>query len=99
MQERPNWRKRLFTAGVIMCVLAAAGTLGCWQNPFPLLALPDGGYKTNPLDERLPVASLCSSLLTTALATFGRGAARVLFIVIGLLLFALSWSGYVGNNV
>lgn len=84
---------------MISCALAVVGAVGCWENPFPLVHLADGGYMTNPLDEYLLIASACASLLTVVLAAFGRGGSRILMILIGLLLLALAAVGFVQSHV
>ncbi len=81
------------------CVLAVVRAVGCWENPFPLVHLADGGYMTNPLDEYLLVASAFVSLLTVVLAAFGRGGSRILMILIGLLLLVLTTFGFISNYV
>jgi xanthine/uracil permease len=94
-----RWRMHLFRGSVITCVLSAIGAFVCWDNPFPLIPWGVGGYQTNPWDERVFVGAVSTSLLTVILAVFGRGITRVLLILIGFVVLALSIFGFVSNHV
>ncbi len=61
VQAYPKWRRLLFRAGVIAGVLSVLGAFGCLMNPFPLLPWGDGGYRINPLDDYLLLASVSTS--------------------------------------
>ena len=84
---------------MITSVLSAIGAFVCWESPFPLIPWGAGGYQTNPWDERVFIGAVSTSLLTAILAAFGRGGLRVLLILIGLVLLALSVFGFVSNHV
>ena len=92
-------RKVLFGGCVIATGLSAFCAVGCWISPFPLVSSGNGGYSTNPLDEYLLCISVLLPLLAVALAFWGRGLLRLLFIGIGLLLLVLSVFGFVANHV
>jgi hypothetical protein len=98
IHERAQWKKLLFGSGIITSALCTITTVCCWR-PFPLVPWGEGGYRTNPLDETVFLGSVSLSLLTVALAFFGRALPRFALISIGLLLFLLSVFGFVSNHV
>jgi hypothetical protein len=91
------WRERLFSLSIPTAVLSGTGTVICWANPFPLTA-HDGGYSINPWDDRVFVATLLLSVLTAILGCFGRRAPRVVLAAAGVILFFLSYFGWLGTT-
>ena len=91
-------RLLLFRCGLLMSVLCAIAVTSSWFNPFPLLQDSQGGY-SNIRNSILFDFGLSASLLTSALAIFGRGTARLLLAGNGLLLVIMAYGALLSNGV
>lgn len=93
-----NWRTVLFGIGVIAALLSTAAGVCSWVDPFPLLSDGQGGYRQNPLEDRVLAAGLLTGLVSMVLGVFGKRVGRVLLIVVGLLLIVFNLLGWLGNH-
>jgi hypothetical protein len=84
--------------GLLMSVLCADAVASSWFNPFPLLQDSQGGY-SNIRNSILFDVGLFASLLTIALAIFGRGIARLLLAGSGFLLVVMAYGSLLSNGV
>ena len=91
-------RLLLFRCGLLMSVLCAVAVASSWFNPFPLLLDSQGGY-SNIRNSILFDIGLFASLLTIALAIFGRGTARILLAGSGFLLVIVACGALLSNGV
>ena len=93
-----NWRTVIFDIGAIAALLSAAACVCSWVDPFPLLSDGQGGYRLNPLEDRVLVAGLLTGLVSMTLGAFGKRVGRVLLIVIGFLLIVFNLLGWLSNH-
>jgi hypothetical protein len=93
-----KWRTVLFSIGVLAALLSAAAAVCSWLDPFPLISDGQGGYRLNPLEDRVLVAGLLTGLVSMILGAFGKRVSRVLIIVFGFLFIALNVLGWLGNH-
>jgi hypothetical protein len=93
-----KWRTVLFSIGVITELLSTAAGVCTWLDPFPLIANGEGGYRLNPLEDRVLVGGLLTGLVSVTLGVAGKRVGRVLLIVFGLLLIAFNLLGWLGNH-
>ena len=91
-------RLLLFRCGLLVSVLCAVAVASSWFNPFPLLLDSQGGY-SNIRNSILFGTGLFASLLTIALAIFGRGAARLLLTGSGFFLVIVAYGALLSNAV
>jgi hypothetical protein len=91
-------RKTLFTAGLACEVFSLAAAVFSWVDPFPLLAMPGGGWRLDPREDWVLAAGLLTALVSTALAFFGKGAPRIVTALLGPLLFLFNYVAWLGNH-
>jgi len=93
-----TWRTVLFSIGVIAAMLSAGAAVCPWFDPFPLISDGQGGYRLNPLEDRVLAAGLLTGLVSMIFGAFGKRVSRVLLIAFGLLLIAVNVVGWLGNH-
>jgi hypothetical protein len=93
-----KWRTVLFSIGVIAALLSASAGVCSWADSFPLLSDGQGGYRLNPLEDRVLFAGLFTGLLSMSLGVFGKRVSRVLLIASGLLLIVFNLLAWLGNH-
>jgi len=93
-----KWRTVLFGTGVTAAMLSATAGVCSWVYPFPLISDGQGGYRVDPLEDRVLVAGLLAGLVSMILGVFGRRVGRVLLIASGLLLVVFNLLGWMGNH-
>jgi len=93
-----RWRVVLFGIGVIAAMLSAGAAVCSWLDPFPLISDGQGGYRLNPLEDRVLAAGLLTGLVSIIFGAFGKRVSRVLLIAFGLLLIAVNVVGWLGNH-
>jgi hypothetical protein len=89
-------RPALFYAGLFGSLIAALLIIGSWMQPFPLSSF-QGGY-SNGRNLWLSLTAFVAAVLVVALSLFGRGQARLLLLLSGLLSTILSIAAFMSNN-
>jgi hypothetical protein len=89
-------RSTLFCAGLFGSLIAALLIIGSWMQPFPLSSF-QGGY-SNGRNLWLSLTAFIAAVLVVALSLFGRGQARLLLLLSGLLSTILSIAAFMSNN-
>ncbi len=93
-----NRRVAAFRWGIVSSILGTLVTMTCWSDLYPLRRFPDGSVSTGWIDLAWAVA-LGAILLIIVLASFGKGRARVLLVLSGVLSLALLFGSVLQNGV
>jgi hypothetical protein len=93
-----RWRSVLFAVGTIAAVISIVAGVCSWIDPFPLLSDGQGGFRLNPLEDRLLFAGLSTGFVAVVLGAFGKRLGRVSIVVVGFLSILSNIAGWMGNH-
>ena len=88
----------LFRGGLPLSILCSLTLICSWFDPFPLLSDGVGGY-SDIRNSLLFMGALSTAILTIVVAISGRGAARFLLVVSGLVLTIMTYGAFLSNGV
>ena len=91
-------RVLLFRGGLLLSILCSLTVICSWFDPFPLLSDGNGGY-SDIRNSLLFMGALSTAVLTIVVAICGRGAARLLLVVSGLVLTIMAYGAFLSNGV
>lgn len=99
-EESTETRSRavMFGIGVVAAVLSAVAGVCSRVDPFPLISDGEGGFRLNPMEDRVLFAGVFMALASMVLAVFGKRVVRVVLIAIGLVLLVFNVAGWLGNH-
>lgn len=95
----PNFRLGLFRFGALVGGIGLIVTAISFLDPFALVQHPDGSMSVSPWLGRTWTTGFLAALVTTLLALFGRGKARVLLCASGMLSGLLTFAAVLQNGV
>ncbi len=93
-----RWRSVLFALGAIAAAISIVAGVCSWIDPFPLLSDGQGGFRLNPLEDRVFLAGLSTGFVAVVLGAFGKRLGRVSTVVVGFLSILFNISGWMGNH-
>lgn len=88
----------LFRGGLLLSILCSLTVICSWFDPFPLFSDGNGGY-SDIRNSLVFMGALSTAVLTIVVAICGRGAARLLLVVSGLVLTIMVYGAFLSNGV